>query len=931
MEPPDRRHRPDPRRHVRQPTSDPHLRPRPYPRRRLPPGLAGGLRRLLRRQRVEAELDEELRGFFAAAVEARVAAGMDEAHARRAARLELGSLEAVKEEVRRAGWEAALETLCQDVRFALRVLRRGPGATAAAILTLALGVGVNVAVFSLADSLLLRPLPVADPGRLLVLAFQKQQGPLQDNFSHALLADLREQTAGVFSGLMGFQYGVDGLGVPGGGAHRVLTSYVTGDYFLVLGIKPALGRLLLPAEGRTPGADPVVVLAWSCWRSRFGGDPAIVGRKVLLNGQPLTVAGVAPAGFHGARALLAAEAWLPLAMAIPLEGFSRDFLTHRGIRNLIAVARLRPGVDLARARSALRVAAARLARRYPATDRGMTLSAWPEIQARPTPGTGGRTTAIRRVAQIFLLLAALVLALACVNVANLLLVRAIAREGELVMRAALGAARRRLVRQLLTESLALALAGGAAGTLAGIACAAALGSSRPGASEYPLLDPAVDWRVLAYAAGAALATGFATGAAPALRVRGGDLAAALRGAGGRGLAGGRHRLYDALAAIQVGACLALLIAAGLFTRSLANTRRLDLGFDPDRVLNAGLDPGGAGFTEERGRALYRELLRRARALPGVESASLAASVPMGDNYFENTLLVPGYLSPAGQPAPILAYDMVSPGYFATLGIPLLAGRDFTDADRQDTLPVAVVSRTMAERFWPRPNPLGRRFALASRTAISYTVVGVAKDVRRSGAQGAPEPFFYLPLTQKYASWQVLQLRTGRPPRLLEPAVRRLIADLAPGVPVFDVGPMREALGGMRGFLVLRLGAGLATLLGFLGMAVAVVGLYGVVSYAAGLRRREIGLRMALGAGRAEVAAMMLRHGLRIVGAGVAGGLLAASGLARLIGGMLVGVSAADPRTWAAVTAALALVGLAASCLPAWRAAAVDPTQVLRGE
>ncbi|HEV3458205.1 MAG TPA: ADOP family duplicated permease [Thermoanaerobaculia bacterium] len=894
---------------------------------RLARGLAGGLWRLMRRGQAEAELDEELRGFFAAAVAAKVQSGMGEAQARRAIRIEMGSPDAVKEQVRAAAWETALDCCRQDVAFGLRMLRRSPATTAAAIATLALGFGANTAVFSIVDALLWRPLPVADPGRLVQLTFRKQAGPLQDNFSHAHLAEIRELTAGAFSGLMGFQFGVDGLGLPGsGGAFRLLTSYVTGDYFAVLGIKPARGRFLVPAEGRTPGADPVVVLAWSCWQRRFAGDPAVVGRKVLLNGQPVTVVGVAPEGFHGVRALVDTEAWLPLAMAIPLEGFSKDFLANRGIRNLIVMARLRPGVDLPRARAALVLAAAGLARQHPATDQGLRLAAWPEKLARPSPQSAGRTAAVARA---FLLLAALVLALACINVANILLVRATTREGEMVIRAALGAARLRLVRQLLTEGLVLAMAGAAAGTLAGIGCCGALLRLHlPLGDAALVLAPRGDWRVLAQAAGAALAGGTLLGALPALRLPAGRLAAALR-AGGRGLATGRHRLRDVLAAAQVGASLTLLIAAALFLRSLAGARQLALGYEPDQVVDFSLDVGGAGYTEAQGSVLYRELLRRVRTLPGVEAASLASAVPMGDNYFENTLLIPGYLSPPGQPPPLVDYDMVSPGYFATLRIPLLGGRDFTPADRRDSRPVAVVDQTMAERFWPRANPIGRGFALATRPGVSYQVVGIVKDVRNVGTRREAEPFFYLPLDQKYAAWQVLHVRTALPPLRIVPAVRSVIAGLAPSLAAFDVGPMREALGGMRGFLTLRLGAGLAGALGILGLVVAVVGLYGVISCAASQRRHEIGVRMALGAGRAAIVGLMLRHGLLIVGAGVAGGLLATPAMTGMIGSFLVGARGAELGTCAAVTLALVLVALAASLLPARRAARTDPNQVLR--
>ena len=895
---------------------------------------SGGLRALLRRRQVEADLDEELHAFLAALAAEKMRAGLGEQDAWRAARLETGSLDAVKESVRAVGWEARLDTLWQDLRHGARVLARSPGSTAVALATLALGIGVNTAVFSLVAALWLRPLPVPDPGRLAVLAFQKHQGTIEDQFSHAHYEDLLVQTRDLFSGLAGFQYGIDGLRADSlradslraaGTTERLLANYVTGDFFTVLGLQPALGRLLRPAEGRVPGADPVVVLSHSCWRTRFAGDPGVVGRKVFVNGHPVTVAGVAPAGFHGVRPLLDVQVYLPLAMAVPLEGFSPGFLSNRAIRNLVLVARLRPGIPLARARAALALAAGRLARQHPASDGGLRLHLYAETAARPRPQSGGRTAL---VARLFLGLAALVLALAWLNAADLVLLRTAARERELVVRSALGAGRRRLARQLLTENLLLGGAAGLAGAAAGAACGRAASGLRLGGDQPLLPGFAFDWRFFAYAAGAAVATGLAVGLAPALHAARGNLAAALRSGGGRGLATGRRRLRDALVAAQVGGALTLLVAAGLLARTLEGARRQQLGFDADQVLDVSLDAAAAGIPEEQGRRLYDHLLARVRVLPGVAAASLAAAVPMGDGYYENTLLIPAYLPPPGQPPPLCDYDMVSPGYFEALRIPLLAGRAFTADDDRGAPLVAVVNRTFAQRFWPRADPLGRSFAMASHPEAVFRVVGVAADSRNAGT-GAIDPFFYVPLAQRYDAAQVLHVRTVGPPAALLPAVRRALASAAPALLVGEAGTLRGALGGRRGFLFFELGAGLAAALGLLGLALAVLGVYGVVACSAGQRRQEIGLRIALGADPAAIVAMMLRQGMATVGLGLAAGALAALGAARLLRTFLVGVSPTDPLTYGAATLGLALVALAACYLPARRSTRVDPARVLR--
>jgi predicted permease len=469
------------------------------------------------------------------------------------------------------------ETLWADVRYGLRSLRKNPGFAVVAILTLALGIGANTAIFSMVDSLLLRPLPVNNPLQITVLAFRQKQSSLQTQLSVSDYRDIRNQTTGVFSDLFGYMFGLDGLSV-NGKPERILSNYVTGNFFSALGIQPALGRFILPSEGDTVGADPVIVLSYSFWKTRFGGDPSIIGTKVSVDGHPVTVIGVAPEGFYGVFPLASVQAYMPLGMAV-IDANPSDFMTNRGFRNLVVYGRLQPGVSVAQAQASLTVVSKRLAAEYP-SDKDISVLVFPEIHSRPNPDPSNTIVVI---SSLFLGLAALVLLLACGNVANILLVRATVREREMAIRAALGAARSRLIRQLLTESVLLALAGGVAGILLGILGSSALSSVNLQVDLPVRLDFGFDWRVFAYAFSAAFITGIIVGIVPAVRISRGNLSAILH-EGGRGLVGGRHRLRGSLVVAQVAGSLMLLIIAGLFTRSLDKAQRTNLGFEhgPDR-------------------------------------------------------------------------------------------------------------------------------------------------------------------------------------------------------------------------------------------------------------------------------------------------------------------------------------------------------------
>jgi predicted permease len=817
-------------------------------------------------------------------------------------------------------------TLLQDAKYAIRMLMKNPGFTFVAVITLALGIGANTAIFSMMDSFLLRPLPVKDPAQITVLAFQQKNGPVQNQFSIPEYRDVKSQTSDVFSDLLGFQWGMDGLKV-NGKPDRIMTNYVSGNFFSGLGIKPLLGRFILPSEGENPGADPVMVLGYTYWRSHFNSDPSVVGKQVTLDGSPITIVGVAPEGFFGVYPILDAQGYLPLGMATN-EGNPQDFMENRGNRNFGVLGRLRQGVDLKQANAALSVVGQRIAQQHPKEDSDLSLQLFPELRSRPNPDPNNTMLII---SGLFLGLAAMVLLLACVNVANILLVRATVREREMAIRAALGAARGRLIRQLLTESILLAVAGGVAGILLGWQASAAL-SSMNLQTDLPIhMDFGLDWRVFAFAFAAALLTGVIVGLVPAYRASRGNLAGILH-EGGRGVVGGKNRLRSALVVAQVAGSLMLLIIAGLFTRSLGAAQRTNLGFDPSHVLTLAMDPQEIAYNETQGREFYKNLLDRLRALPGVESVSTSSSVPMGYINNADTLIIDGYQPPPGQPAPFAFDSAITPDYLQTMGIPLLRGRSFTTADSEYTQYVAIVNEAMAKKFWPSQDPIGRQFRMGGDSKHSIQVAGIARDSRFNGISRPVGPYFFVPFAQHYAAntLEILEVKTAAAPSTMIPAVEQVIQTLAPDLPVFDVKTMSEALNTLNGLLIFQIGAVLAASLGILGLILAIVGVYGVVSFAASQRTHEIGVRMALGARPLDILKMVFGQGLAIVCVGLLVGLAAAYGAGRLIGGFLT-VSPTDPVTYITVSATLMFVALTACYIPARRAMRVDPMVALHYE
>ncbi len=818
-------------------------------------------------------------------------------------------------------------TLFQDLRFAFRQLRRAPSFAVTAVLTLALGVGANTAIFSLVNSLLLKPLPVASPSQLASLGQRQNHGPLLPQFSWPEFKQIRDQSRDSFSDVFVHALGLDGFATGGQQPQRIMTAYVSGNFFQGLGLTPVVGRLLLPSEGEVLGSDPVMVLSYDFWKEKFNGDPGVVGRQATINGHPFTIVGVAPKGFVGVQSFVKTAAYMPLS-TLTLEGTPVDQITSWTGRGFTIYARLRPGVSFKQATAGLNVVAQNLNREHPDAEKKLELQALPESAMRIATGDPNTMTIM---AALFLSLAAMVLLLACVNVANLVLVRATVREREMAIRSALGAQRSRLIRQMITESLTLALIGGGMGVVLGVWATSLLGHINPHADLPINLAFNFDWRIFLYSFAIALLAGIVVGLVPALRIAKSNVNHVLH-EGSRGISRGRHWMRDGLVAMQIAGSLVLLVITGLFVRSLSAMQTMDFGFKPDHVLNLALDSHEIGMNDAQSGELAKNILLRLRQIPGVEAVSHSDSVPMG--YLNNggdTLIIDGAQHETDPSAFGAGYNVVSPDYFNVMGIGLVRGRVFTDADDAHSQDVAVISESTAKKYWPGQDPIGRTFRMASRKDQKLEVVGIVRDAEfQIFGGGKTRPYFFIPYAQAPPgfSLMVFQLRTDGDPLAFALTAEKTIHSVAPSLPVFQVQTMRQGIYSLNGLLLFQIGATLAAMMGGLGLTLAVVGLYGVVSYAAGRRMHEIGLRMALGASRSDVFKMIYRQSIVIVAGGLGVGLVLAFLVAQAAGSFVM-VSVRDPSTYAVVAAILALAALGSSYLPARRAMAVEPMAALR--
>jgi len=1019
---------------------------------------------LFRRRQLEARLDEELDFHLEMEAREHEARGMSPQAARRAARLAFapgGSLEPLKEEVRARRGVPALETLGQDLRYAVRMMRKSPGFTAVALLSLAFGVGTNCAIFSVVDALLLKPLPVAAAERLVFLEQNWRRGPMP-LFSYPAWRLLQQSTpvcSGVLAMTADFVAVVRPLAAPvplgppaaaplapapavgplaiatpagaasaASGAGEALETanvqLVSGNFFSTLGAGMAVGHAFTAADDAVPGGQPLAVISYGYWQRRFGRDPHAVGRALLVNGVPVTVVGVARRGFQGAIADAAPDVFLPVTLSEVVKhqgGMESDGpeIPGRPIFEqvndhwLVLLARRQPGVGVERASAMLnllfqRDKAARLATRSGAgaDDDRRELMAESVLLKPAARGLSHSRGEFTQPLLVLTAVAGLVLLISCANVANLLLARADRRQKEMALRLGIGASRGRLLRQLLTESLLLAGLGGALG----VACAGwgsrlLLGLASRSAEPIPL-DVGLDWRMLVFALGVALATGIGFGLAPALQATRVDLAASLKegagaiggvagtrgGAGGAGGTGGNRRLGwgrgprggrfgRMLVAAQIGLSLVLLIGAGLFLGSLRNLMEVDTGVVSHSLVLMHINPHLLGYDDARLTALYPRLVERLEAVPGVRSASLSNLRLLSGSSWDENVVLPGYVARPDEDTDA-QLRVVTPRYFETLGLPLIAGRAFGPADRQGAPKVAIVSEAMVRRFWPRgaragadaAAPAAANAAAASKRASSpemasvlgqrfgfgppansrdYEIVGVVRDVRSIRLGDAPMPTAYLPVAQrpgaKIADVEVRLAGNQRgvprpatgeaaagaagaegPLQLgVAAALRRAIAEVEPNLPVFSVMTMSEQV--ERSLARERAVARLTGFFGVLALLLAAMGLYGVMSYSVARRTNEIGLRMALGAPRGQVVGLVMRDIVRLVAAGVAAGLIAAAATTRLAASLLFGLSAHDPATVAAATLAMVAVALAAGFLPARRAAETDPMVALRHE
>ena len=807
-----------------------------------------------------------------------------------------------------------IDALARDLRHAFRVLRRDLGVTIVALLSIGLAIGANATIFTWLDNLVLHPLPaVPRVDRIVQLHTVGPQDAVW-SVSYPDLQDWQAQ-AHAFTGIAGYDF-IQASVRTTGQAERAFGLLVTANYFDVLAVRPMLGRGFVAAEDSAPGAHAVVVLSYGYWRRRFSGDSGVVGRSVLLNRQPFTVVGVAPPRFGGNFAGLAFDFWAPITMQAALAG-PENRLGTRSNQWIQAFARLRPGVTLADARGDMRTIEARLAATYP-EDRQLSASA---------DGFGSTPPVVWfRPAFLALLgITGIVLLIACANVANLLLTRAAGRVKEIGIRIALGARRSRLIRELLLESVLLAAGGGALGIAMATWSKGLFAAFIPRAAPVPIaLDLTVNARVLAFAAAITLGTVLAFGLVPALRASRPDLVPALKDESvGSGIS--RSRLRGALVVTQLALSMVALVAAGLFIRSLRFAGAIDRGFtDPAHVLLVGTDMQLAGYTTPRALAFYEELRSRIAALPGVRSAAVAANVPLGfggDN--SDQAAVEGYTPQPGENMSIQT-NRVSAAYFHTMGTRLVAGREFDATDHAGGLPVVVVNQAFVDRYWRGLDPIGRHVGIGGAT---NTVVGVVATGRYHSLDEPPTPFVFFPISQLYAGGVALVVRTAVPALDLVEPVRRQFAAVDPVVPFLDPQTLDQFSG--AALFVQRAVAWLLAAFGGIALMLAAMGVYGVMSHGVAQRTREIGIRGALGAGRREITTLILRHGARMTALGLGMGAAAAIGVAQLLRHQLLGIQPTDPITLVSIAMLLAAVALAASYLPARRAAAVDPAMALR--
>ncbi|HKD01838.1 MAG TPA: ABC transporter permease [Terriglobales bacterium] len=874
--------------------------------------------RLLHRDDLDRSLNEEIQFHIGQRAQDLEGSGMTPQEAERRARIEFGSAENYKEQCRESRRLNGLHTFLADIRFGLRMLRRSPGFSVLAILCLTLGIGANAAVLSWIEGTLLRPYPaVADQAHVLVLAGTARGTPGFDGMSWPDLLDIRRNCrlldAVIAEKIVGTTLSI------GDRAERATGSLVSANYFDAMGIRPVVGRGFQPGEDVGRNAHPVVVISYGMWRDRFRGDPKVIGKTQTFNGMPHTIVGVAPEGFYGTFVGYEWQFWVPLSMQ---ERFEADGYTleERGARWIEPFVRLKPGVTLAQAQQEVSSVARRLEADFPDTNRGRGVRLLPLWES-----PFNASTVVLPTLKITAVVTFLVLLIACANVSNLLLVRAFARRHEMSVRLAVGAGRTRLIKQLMTEGLLLSVISLVGGILVAQWCRNLLVLLIPNRGVKLHFAGQLDWRVVALSAAVCLLATLFFAVIPAIQSSNVDIAGTLKNESA-GVIGGRHGawLRSSLVLVQVALSFLLLVGAGLLLQSLSRIRTADPGFSADDVLATHVGLFDAGYEVPRARIFEDQFMDRVRALPGVESAAYSRVIPFTyQTYSSSPITVDGYQAPPDE-QPAIEYSEVSPGYFATIGIPVIAGREFARSDDENAPPVAIVNESMAAQYWRGADPIGRRLEVKGRW---MQVVGVAKNAKYSDMVEPLRPFFYVPLRQNFFTESGLLIRTRQNPASLAPLLAKEMHSLDPDLAPYGVITLREQLNLKRS--TQRIAGILLAVFGGLALLLATVGLYGVMAYTVSQSTRELGLRVALGAAPVDLLRLLLSRGLWLTAAGVLVGAAAALAATRLLGYMLYKVSPRDPLSFACALLMITIASMAACLPPAWRATRTDPIRALR--
>lgn len=887
-----------------------------------------GLRRLLKRDVFEHELEEELSHFIELEAREHMDKGLSEHESQRIARATLGGKERMKDDARAGGWEFAVETLAQDVRYAWRTLLRNPGFTLSAVLTLAIGIGGTTTVFTLVNAIMLRPpAHVAAPQELVSVYTSDFSGPPYGSSSYADFEDFRSKT-NVFSGMLAVRPMPVGVG-EGEDLVNEGAELVSGDYFQVLGVNPQLGRFFSPDEAQTGSPVPVAVLSHQLWQQRFSGNPSAIGSVVRLNGSPFTVIGVAPDGFLGSIRGLRMGLWIPVPAAT-LVGMNPRSVTSRGSRSFMVMGRMAPGVTIQQATAALATLGRNLATSYPdqwidVSGAGRRVSLLSEAASRVPPQVRGPALGF---AALLMGTMILVLLVCCANVAGLMLARAARRTRETGVRLSLGASRKRVVRQLLTESGLVSIAGGAAGVALAYAATRGIAAWEPPLPMRVDFDMALDARVLGFAVLAVVFTGMAFGIVPALRGSRAPVNGMLKGDSGAAQVNGRRvTLQGALVSGQVMVSLLLMVGALLFVRSLQSAGQIDAGFTTENMLVVDVDrrPDIGGTVDVAQVALT--LQARLSSVPGVRDVSWAEAAPFGFGGSRRGIGVEGYEPAQGEDMEY-HFNVVGPRYFEVMGMPLVLGRGIDDTDRPGAPLAVVVNESFARKFWPGQSPLGRRVTFGGSDTPMSEVVGMVRDAKYLSLTEESRPFIYSASVQS-PSRVVLHVRTSTDPTSMRETVRREILASAPEWRVTAMRTMEQQVGVT--LAPHRVAGTVLSLFAVVAALLASVGLYGVVAMAVAARRREIGVRVALGADQRGVVRYMAGKGMLLAATGVALGLPLAWGASRLLSSFLIGSSAGGPGTFAGAALLLIGVALLSAWIPARRAAAIHPMVVLRDE